>query len=500
MAALIVRTPKRLKWLPCPGTFFSKLRQSRFVITFEPEFWVKNTPSCPLQPMLDSFLTFVNEHRLALREAPTLLAVSGGVDSMVMAELFRRADFPFAIAHCNFGLRGQESDADEHFVRQWAEDVGVPCHIRFFDTQQTADSQRISIQMAARDLRYAWFDELLHEFGYTYLALAHHADDSIETVLLNLVRGTGLPGLLGIAPVRAAVIRPLLYTSKKEILDFARCQNIAWREDRSNATDHYRRNVLRHQVLPVLQALNPSLEGTFRHTTERLRAANSLLDTFLADWKTRAVRHVGDTQYVSIDMLSQAPEPVYQLHSVLEPFGYSYAQTQNIVAALDGLSGKQFHSTTHTVIKDRSELIISLINNSLSQEPISIYENTDQIILPGRGTLAVTRHAYLPDFKPASDPYMAYFDAALLRFPLTVRPWKQGDWFCPFGMNGKRKKVSDLLVEKKVPMSQKPHCMVLLNDDETIMWVIGMRADDRFRLRASAAHFVQIRYVPTPDE
>lgn len=447
--------------------------------------------------MLDSFLTFVNEHRVPLRNTPTLLAVSGGVDSMVMAELFRRAEFPFALAHCNFGLRGDESDADERFVRQWAEEAGVPCHVRHFDTQQTADNQRISIQMAARDLRYAWFDELLTDFGYPYLALAHHADDSIETVLLNLVRGTGLPGLLGIAPVRTSTIRPLLYTSKKEILDFARTHTIAWREDSSNATDHYRRNVLRHQVLPVLQQLNPSLEGTFRHTTERLRAASSVLDSFLIDWKTQAVRQVGETLYVSLDTLRQAHEPAYQLHSVLEPLGYKYAQTQDIVAALDAVSGKQFHSSTHTVVKDRSELIIIPINHCLGIEPIQIHENDTHISLAERATLTLTRHTYSPDFKPAPNPNTAYFDAALLRFPLTVRPWQHGDWFCPFGMKGKRKKLSDLLVENKVPMSRKPQCLVVLNGDGTILWVLGIRADDRFRLRASTVHFVQMNYAPT---
>ena len=447
--------------------------------------------------MLDYFLTFVNDHQLPLPTTPSLLAVSGGADSMVMAELFRRAEFPFALAHCNFGLRGDESDADERFVRQWAENAGVPCHVRHFDTQQTADNQRISIQMAARDLRYAWFDELLHQFGYTYLALAHHADDSIETVLLNLVRGTGLPGLLGIAPVRASTIRPLLYTSKKEILDFARTQNITWREDSSNATDHYRRNVLRHQVLPVLQELNPSLEGTFRHTTERLRAASSLLDSLLSDWKTKAVREIGETLYVSLDLLRQAREPAYQLHTVLEPLGYKYPQTKDIVAALDALSGKQFHSLTHTVIKDRLELIISPINHSLAIDPIQIHEHDTHISLAERGTLTLTRHTYAPDFKPASDTRRAYFDAALLRFPLTVRPWQHGDWFCPFGMKGKRKKVSDLLVENKVPVSQKSRCLVLINGDATILWVIGMRADNRFRLGTCTNYFVQMDYTPT---
>lgn len=414
---------------------------------------------------------------------------------MVMAELFRRAGFPFALAHCNFGLRGAESDADERFVRQWAEYVKVPCHIRHFDTQHEADSRHISIQMAARALRYAWFDELLQAFSYEYLALAHHADDSIETVLLNLVRGTGLAGLLGIAPVRPPVIRPLLYTSKSVILDFARHQNIAWREDSSNATDHYRRNVLRHRVLPVLQELNPSLEGTFRHTSERLRAASSILDSYVATWQTQAVRQEGDTLYIAIDILRQACEPTYQLHAVLESFGYSYAQTQDIVAAMDSISGKQFHSLSHTLVKDRSELILR--PKSASPLPhFLIPEDITQVPLSGNRALVLTRRAYSPAFVPNPDQYIAYFDEALLQFPLTVRPWEQGDWFCPFGMHGKRKKVSDLLVENKVPVSHKRDCLVLLNGDQTILWVVGMRSDDRFRLRPSTVNFVQAEFIP----
>ena len=445
--------------------------------------------------MIDSFLTFVNEHRLHLSESPTLLAVSGGVDSMVMAELFRRTGFPFAVAHCNFGLRGEESDADERFVRQWAEDVGVPCHIRQFETQHEADSRHISIQMAARDLRYAWFDKLLNDFGYVHLALAHHADDSIETVLLNLIRGTGLAGLLGIAPVRAPVVRPLLYTSKNEIKDFALRQNIAWREDSSNATDHYRRNILRLRVLPVLQELNPSLEGTFRQTSERLRAASSILDSYLASWQTQAVSREGDTLYIAIDLLRQAHEPVYQLHSVLESFGYNYAQTEDIVAALDATSGKQFHSTRYTLTKDRFALILRPQNNSPGTKPIFIPEGTTRIPLFENGALLLTRHTYSPAFVPKPDRHIAYFDEALVQFPLTIRPWKRGDWFCPFGMNGKRKKVSDLLVENKVPVSHKRDCLVLLNGDQLILWVVGLRSDDRFRLRSDTLNFVQAEFI-----
>jgi tRNA(Ile)-lysidine synthase len=448
--------------------------------------------------MLDSFLTFVNDHRLALGKAPTLLAVSGGVDSMVLADLFRRTDFPYALAHCNFGLRGKESDADEHFVRQWAQDAGVPCHVRSFTTLHEANSRHISIQMAARDLRYAWFDELLTEYGYAYLALAHHADDSIETVLLNLTRGTGLAGLLGIAPVRPPVIRPLLYTSKQDIMDYARHQTIAWREDSSNATDHYRRNILRHRVMPVLRELNPSLQSTFRHTSERLRAARALLDSYLDNWQAQAVRQDGDVCYIAIAALRHAREPVYQLHSVLDSFGYSYAQTQDIVAALDAASGKQFHSSTHSLVKDRSELIVRPKNNAPAAQPILIAEATALIPLVEHGTLAFTRHAYSQAFAPSPDKNIAYFDEALVRFPLTIRPWKQGDWFCPFGMNGKRKKVSDLLVESKVPVSHKRDCLVLHDADQAILWVVGLRSDDRFRIRSHTVHFVRAELIPQP--
>jgi tRNA(Ile)-lysidine synthase len=449
--------------------------------------------------MLDSFLTFLNVHRLNLREKPTLLAVSGGVDSMVMAELFQRAGFPFALAHCNFGLRGDESDADERFVRRWAEEARVPFHVRRFDTQHEADSQHISIQMAARNLRYLWFNELLNDFDYPYLALAHHADDSIETVLLNLIRGTGLTGLLGIAPVRPAVIRPLLYTSKKDILDFAKYQNITWREDSSNATDHYRRNVLRHRVLPVLRELNPSLEDTFQHTFERLHAAGSILESYMDMWQSQAVRKEHGMVYIAIEILRHALEPTYQLHSVLESFGYNYAQTKAIVAALDASSGKQFHSHSHTLVKDRSELIISPRSKDASSSVIHISATTTRIGLPENRVLHISHHPYEPTFNPVADKQIAYFDASLLRFPLTVRPWQPGDWFCPFGMNGKRKKVSDLLVENKVPVSHKQNCLVLLNGDQAILWVIGMRSDNRFRLRPNTTTFVQMSYVPSQE-
>ncbi len=381
-------------------------------------------------------------------------------------------------------------------MRQWAQDAGVPCHVRAFNTQYEADSRHISIQMAARDLRYAWFDELLAEFGYAYLALAHHADDSIETVLLNLARGTGLAGLLGIAPVRPPVIRPLLYTSKKDILDYARHQTIAWREDSSNATDHYRRNILRHRVMPVLRELNPSLEGTFRHTSERLRAASALLDTYLATWQAQAVRQDGDICYIAIAILRQAREPIYQLHSVLDSFGYSYAQTQDIVAALDAMSGKQFYSPTHYLVKDRSELIVRLKNNTPAAQPILIAEATAHIPLVNHGTLVFTRHAYSPAFAPSPDKNIAYFDEALVRFPLTVQPWQQGDWFCPFGMHGKRKKVSDLLVENKVPVSHKQDCLVLRDADQTILWVVGLRSDDRYRIRSHTVQYVRAEFIP----
>ncbi|GAB2777275.1 tRNA lysidine(34) synthetase TilS [Rhabdobacter roseus] len=435
-----------------------------------------------LQPgMLDAFLTFINENQLPLSGTKTLLAVSGGVDSVVLVDLFQQAGFRFGIAHGNFGLRGAESDGDEQLVRQLAERLKVPFHGTQFATQQKADAERISIQMAARELRYAWFEEVRQQHAYDYLATAHHANDNLETALLNLSRGTGLAGFRGIAVQKGPLIRPLLFASKEQILDYARARQLPWREDSSNASTYYRRNLIRQEVIPILKQINPSLESTHRLTTSRLAAADALLAEYLRPWQAQALRHQQSTTYISIAMLESNSEPAYRLAWLLEPYGFTYQQALWIAAALSGQSGKRFVSPTHVLTKDRTELIVV----PRTEPPPA----TEVVLEQPEGTLSTpwgrVQLRTLPAtafFHSGAAPTTAFFDADALVFPLKIRPWQTGDSFEPFGMAGKRKKVSDLLINAKVPLPEKEKIKVLLDATGRIAWVLGLRTDHRFRV------------------
>lgn len=411
---------------------------------------------------------------------------------MVMAALFQRTGLSFSVSHCNFGLRGVESDGDELFVRHWAESHGIQVYFRQFDTQGTADREGISIQMAARNLRYKWFRELLQNQGFDYLATAHHANDALETTLLNLSRGTGLAGLPGIIPVQGNLIRPLLFATKAQILQFADEEHLEWREDSSNLTDHYQRNLLRHQVIPVLQQLNPSLETTFLTTSQRLQSANVLLKEYLSQWKSQIVRTEDSTLYIQIAAIQNAKEPVFQLHFILDAFGYSYAQTQQIVAALDQISGKIFTSGTHQLIKDRTDLILTPFDLPTFGKAVQVFENTEEVKIPAIIALKIRRLPFTNGFYFSPDRSETWFDEAKIQYPLTVRPWQEGDWFCPFGMNGKRKKVSDLLIDHKVALNQKKNTLVMLDKEQRILWVVGIRADDRFRIDQTTSKIMHV--------
>jgi len=445
--------------------------------------------------MLDTFLTFVNDYAPGLARKKTLLALSGGVDSMVMATLFQRAGFPFAVGHCNFGLRGAESDGDEAFVRHWAVGHGVELHAQRFETAQVAQSGGVSIQMAARDLRYAWFEKLIQEHEYDFLATAHQADDNIETVLLNLIRGTGLPGLLGIAPVKGKLIRPLLFVDKREVLDFAQKQNLEWREDSSNASETYRRNLLRHRVLPVLREMNPALGATFSENMARLRAVDTIVTKRFLEWRQMAVRAGAGEVRISIPMLWQADSPTYFVQQVLGEYGFNYAQAKQILAALGGISGKQFFSASHTLTKDRQDLIVEPLRQAVDFQPISIQESSDKIDLPGAVSLLITRVPLSPNADFRANAQTAYFDAAQLRFPLAVRAWRAGDRLQPFGMGGKSKKVSDLLVDAKVPVNWKKDRLVLLDNEQNLLWVLGLRTDERFRVNAATTECLRFEMI-----
>lgn len=439
--------------------------------------------------MLDSFLTFINQHTPDLKRQPTLLAVSGGIDSVVMAHLFHNLGVTAGIAHCNFGLRGEESDGDEAFVRELAVRYNFPFFVTRPDVKSFAGSASVSTQMAARELRYQWFEKIRQESGYQWVATAHHANDSLETLLLNLARGTGLAGLTGIAPVNGNLIRPLLFSNRAEVSRYATENDIHWREDRTNATDDYYRNKIRHHVIPVLSELNPSLEATFNASSERLRAANALLEAHLQNWKTQAVRNEAGTIRIRIADILGETEPTYRLWAVLQDFGFQYSQIRGIIATLGGISGKQFFSPTHDLLVDRDYLVLKA-SSETSDDAELIIERPD-VTMDWRGAKLTLR--ILPERSQFNfDRTTIAVDPGLLTFPLTLRKWRQGDIFQPFGMGGKHKKVSDLLIDNKIDRFEKDRTAVLLNGNGEIIWVVGIRADERFKISATTGNTLMI--------
>ena len=442
--------------------------------------------------MLESFLTFINQQKLGLSEKSTLLTVSGGVDSVVMAHLFYQAGLSAGIAHCNFGLRNKESDEDELFVRQLAERYDYPFFINCFDTKNFAQEHGISTQMAARDLRYQWFEELRKGENYDCVATAHHVNDSIETVILNLARGTGLAGLHGIAVKNQYLIRPLLFASRQEIVNFAVEHQLTFREDSSNSSNHYKRNLIRHEVVPVLKQLNPALEKTFVTTLTRIKAAEALLENSLKEWQDEVVEIQNGDLLIPIEPLMYLPEPVYRLWFILQHYGFSYGQVEDLFASADGISGKQFQSACYTVLKDRQSFIVSERKRENTTEEL-IIEDLNGIYLINDLTISFETLIKTVHFKFEKANTIAYFDADRLIFPLVIRNWVLGDRFFPFGMKGKSKKVSDLLIDQKLNLNQKKKIKVLLNGNEDIIWVIGLRSDERYKISENTKEILAAR-------
>lgn len=443
--------------------------------------------------MLDSFLTFINQHTPDLKHQPTLLAVSGGIDSVVMVHLFHNLGFPAGIAHCNFGLRGEESEGDEAFVRELAARYNFPFFVTRPDVKGTAKTASISTQMAARELRYAWFEKVRAESGYEWIATAHHANDSLETLLLNLARGTGPAGLTGIAPVNGNLIRPLLFSNRAEVSRYAAENGIRWREDRTNQTDDYHRNKIRHHVIPVLSELNPSLETTFNASSERLRAANALLEEHLHKWKTQIVSYEADTIRIPIGELCGSSEPAYRLWIILQELGFQYSQVPGILSALDGIPGKRFFSPTHVLLVDRDYLVLKTQSETSDSEELIIDGPDATFDWQGeRLTLSTFSAGTALHF----DRSTIVVDAGLLIFPLILRKWRQGDIFQPFGMAGKHKKVSDVLIDNKVDRFEKEKTAVLLNGNGEIIWLVGVRADERFKLSDVTKSAIMISLNP----
>lgn len=434
-----------------------------------------------MQLLQKQFHDFIHSNHLIEKEEKVLLAVSGGLDSMVMAHLFAQENIEVAIAHCNFGLRGKASDLDEGLVMQWADRKGLSCYVKSFDLKGS------SIQLGARNARYAWFRALSKEHGFDKIATAHHLSDSLETSLINLVRGTGPNGIKGISVRNGKIIRPLLFAEKRHLHDYAMEMGLEWREDASNQHVDYDRNRIRLEVLPQLQLINPSLLKTFSHTAERLNFAAAIVGQRVKMVRESYLKEETSGWSLSLDWMNE-PSDQLILAEVLSEFGINYPTSKEIYASRSQ-SGKSFPSEEWFITTDRNALYIDPVGDS-KRTNVKIEKEGS---LSGFGGIfsveKVNRQAMNFDSK-----LKAYLATELIDWPLVIRTWKAGDKIQPLGMRG-RKKVSDLLIDAKIPMSKKKDVLVVEINEE-IAWVIGLQISEKFKVSEATEAITKLEFTP----
>lgn len=429
--------------------------------------------------MLEQFRKYINDNHLINKGDRILVALSGGVDSMVLAELLRREGYDITFAHCNFHLRGAESDGDEQFVREYAERLGVKLFVKQFDTMEFVENQKVSVEMAARELRYAWFDDLCRDARpcvFTKLALAHHADDQIETFFINLLRGSGIKGLKAMQPCNGMYIRPLLWASREEIKKFAIENDIKWREDSTNSYTVYLRNKIRHELMPVFDSVKPDAREKILESVTHLAAENQLYRELLKE-KISQIETVNGVLH-SIPKL-QSKQLLFEY---IRHFGFSYSQCESIFAALDGEPGKEFYSNDYQLVVEKDSIEIFPIDLERTRHALS----QQVAIQPVR-----TRHAL---FQLITDnPNIAQLDYDTLKLPLKTRFWQQGDRFRPLGMRG-TKLVSDFFNDMNFTAFQKKTSPILVDSDDNIVWIVGYRIDDRFKITDKTKTICEIKF------
>ena len=417
-----------------------------------------------------------------------LLAVSGGIDSMIMAHLFHQLEYNIGIAHCNFSLRAGESDKDEEMVRKFALEHNIPFFTKRFETKAFAKKNRLSVQMAARELRYKWFEELREEKGYDLIAIAHNLNDNIETLLINLIRGTGLAGMTGMKPAVNRIIRPLLFATREDILKFRDQNKIDFREDRSNADTKYIRNKIRHQVIPVLKEINPSIEATLNETAERFAGLNEIVSKYISRLRENISEEKDDLIIFNINLLKKHLHNKAVIYELFKPYGITSAILTDLLKIIEGKTGGQVITESHRIIKDRKEIIVSqgIIRNEISY---TINGINDLCSFPG---IISARYVRITDtYEIPNDSYIACVDFQKVSFPMIIRRWKAGDYFYPLGMNQK-KKLSDYFIDNKYSRFDKENIFILESDGK-IVWIIGDRIDDRFKITSSTKRGLLIK-------
>lgn len=432
------------------------------------------------QQLAQNFARYVADNELFTLEDRILLTVSGGVDSMVMLSLFTEAGYRIGVAHCNFQLRGTESEEDEVLVREEAARLGVPFYNRRFETEREMELTGESMEMAARRLRYAWFNELCEKEGYTAIAVAHHADDSVETFFINLLRGTGLRGLTGISTQVGRVVRPLLFATRKEILEYALQHKIPYREDSSNRSTKYLRNKIRLGLVPRIREINPKFTSLMRRNIGRLTDAQQFITQAVERIREVAVEQREGVDVIHLNRIDPSLPRNFVLYELLNSaYGFKGDVIDQLCHALDAEAvGRRFYARDRVAVVDRGTILVSPIASDDSCE-VQVPEGAARAYC-GNSVLFFDRRSIDLIEEFAVPPGQALLDADKLQWPLTLRRWREGDWFIPFGMTGK-KKLSDYLIDRKLSLPEKERQFVLTSGDE-IVWVVGERTDDRYRL------------------
>jgi tRNA(Ile)-lysidine synthase len=427
--------------------------------------------------MYNRFLKYISTENLFGRHDKLLLGISGGVDSVTLLHLVNRLGNEFAIAHCNFNLRGTESDDDEQFVKNLAEENGIKCFVNSFATSDYALEHGISIEMAARKLRYDWFEKIRKQNHFDLIVVGHHLDDVLETFILNLSRGTGIRGLSGIKPKTGYIVRPLLFATRLEIEAYSEENGLAFRFDSSNDDVHIKRNKVRHKILPLLEELNPSFRNNLQRTIQNLNQTEAVFLNKIEEIRLQLVKEEGS--WITIDkgkLALLSPVSIY-LFELLRPFHFNAVTVENIAELLYGTPGNQFFSATNRLVIDREKLIITPLEAPV-QELYYIEKDQEKVFDPIE--LSVTVEGHNAGYKIPDSKDIAVFDLEKVNFPLVIRKWQQGEYFCPLGMKG-LKKLSDFFIDEKFSIPEKENAWVIASDNK-IMWIVGHRIDDRFKV------------------
>ena len=436
--------------------------------------------------MKEQIQQYIIQHQLLSGEKPVVVGISGGADSVALLHILVSLGYKCIAAHCNFNLRGDESFRDEQFTIDFTQRLQVPLCKISFETNKYAQENRLSVEMAARELRYRWFEELLNTYDADAVAVAHHRDDSVETLLINLTRGSGLTGLTGIKPKNGNVVRPLLCVSREDIYAYIENNGLEYVTDSSNSSDIYTRNFIRLKVIPLLEEINPSVKASLARTANHLYDASLIYNHSIEE----ARKVITQNNRLSISALLSFPAPATILYEMLKPYGFSRTVCESIFTVLEKDSGKIFYSSTHRLLKDRSDLLIDVLSGEDNRAYLINLED-DNVDLPVelKPEIVVIKE----DYQIEKDRKFAYFDFDKLSFPLVLRHWQEGDWFVPFGMKGK-KKVSDYFSDKKFSLFDKEKTWLLCSGQDVI-WIVGERTDNRYRIEKTTKRVLKLKFI-----